>query len=339
MQLIEKLKGTGANCIYLMAVRSHGGDGDKTHNPFIDNDPDKGINPAVLEQWQMWFTEMDKNGIVIYLFLYDDSARIWNTGDRVSREEKEFIHSLVNRFEHHRNLIWCIAEEYQEAFSAKRVKNIAAEIRSADDYDHIIAVHKLNGLDFSEFADEPNIDQFAIQYNVETAEELQAGLAKAWKQARGRYNLNMSEAADYGTGVDARRKSWACAMGGAYVMILEMDIATTVKSDLEDCGRLVRFFESTNFNEMSPHDELRFAGTKYVLAQPGGSYIAYAPELQGNIGLKNTRAGLYKFRWFDCVTGEEFTQENVSVVGGNQSWDKPRSIGNELAVYIRRIGE
>ncbi|MHC4751108.1 MAG: hypothetical protein ACYTFW_14715 [Planctomycetota bacterium] len=175
--------------------------------------------------------------------------------------------------------------------------------------------------------------------NVETAEELQAGLAKAWKQARGRYNLNMSEAADYGTGVDARRKSWACAMGGAYVMILEMDIATTAKSDLEDCGRLVRFFESTNFNEMSPHDELRFAGTKYVLAQPGGSYIAYAPELQGNIGLKNTRAGLYKFRWFDCVTGEEFTQENVSVVGGNQSWDKPRSIGNELAVYIRRIGE
>jgi hypothetical protein len=153
MQLIEKLKGTGANCIYLMAVRSHGGDGDKTHNPFIDNDPDKGINPAVLEQWQMWFTEMDKNGIVIYLFLYDDSARIWNTGDRVSREEKEFIHSLVNRFEHHRNLIWCIAEEYQEAFSAKRVKNIAAEIRSADDYDHIIAVHKLNGLDFSQRRD------------------------------------------------------------------------------------------------------------------------------------------------------------------------------------------
>ncbi len=47
-------------------------------------------------------------------------------------------------------------------------------------------------------------------------------------------------------------------------MILGMDIASTLKSDLEACGRLVRFFESTNFNEMSPHDELRFAGTKYV---------------------------------------------------------------------------
>ncbi|HIE53447.1 MAG TPA: hypothetical protein EYP85_16975 [Armatimonadetes bacterium] len=27
--------------------------------------------------------------------------------------ERDFIHTLVNRFEQHKNLIWCIAEEYQ----------------------------------------------------------------------------------------------------------------------------------------------------------------------------------------------------------------------------------
>jgi hypothetical protein len=64
-----------------------------------------------------------------------------------------------------------------------------------------------------------------------------------------------------------------------------MDIAATAKSDLQDCGRLVRFFESTDFQKLSPHDELAFAGTQYVLARPGGSYIAYASKLQGNIGL------------------------------------------------------
>jgi hypothetical protein len=117
-----------------------------------------------------------------------------------------------------------------------------------------------------------------------------------------------------------------------------MDIATTAKSDLEDCGRLVRFFESTNFNEMSPHDELGFAGTQYVLARPGRSYIAYASKLQGKIGLKNMRAGVYKFHWFDCVTGGEVTKENVTVAGGDLSWDKPGHIGSELAVYIKRIG-
>ena len=344
MALIEKLKGTGANCIYLMAVRSHGGDGDKTHNPFVNSNPRKGINSKVLAQWEEWFTEMDENGIVVYLFVYDDSARIWNTGDRVGKEEKDFIHTLVDRFEHHRNLIWCIAEEYQEAFSAERVKNIAAEIRAADDYDHVIAVHKLNGLDFSEFADEPNIDQFAIQYNVSSADALHKGMIDAWERAQGKYNLNMSEAAEYGSGQQARKKSWACAMGGAYVMILEMDIAATAKGDLEDCGRLVRFFESTDFNEMSPHDELRFAGTKYVLALPGSSYIAYAPELRGKtclttvkIGLRGMKAGSYEFRWFDCVTGNEVAQTKVNVAAGSQSWRKPDGIGRELVVYIRRI--
>ncbi len=335
--LIEKLKGTGANCIYLMVVRSHGGDGDRTHNPFVNNDPRKGLNSKVLAQWDRWFTEMDKNGIVIYLFFYDDSARIWDTGDRVGKEEKDFIHTLVDRFENHRNLIWCIAEEYQEAFSAERVKNIAAEIRAADDYDHVIAVHKLNGLDFSELADEPNIDQFAIQYNVSSADALHKGMTGAWEQAQGKYNLNMSEAADYGSGQEARKKSWACAMGGAYVMILGMDIVSTARDDLEDCGRLVRFFESTNFNEMSPHDELRFAGTKYVLALPGFSYIAYAPQLRGKIGLSDMRPGSYEFRWFDCITGNEVAQTEVNVAAGSQSWRRPDGIGDELAVYIRRI--
>jgi hypothetical protein len=339
MTLIRKLKGTGANCIYLMAVRSHGGDGDKTNNPFLNNDPGKGINPDVLAQWEVWFAEMDRNDIVIYFFFYDDSARVWNTGDRVGKEEKDFVHTIVNRFEHHKNLIWCVAEEYSEALSAKRVINIAAEIRAADDYDHPIAVHKHSGLDFSEFANEPNIDQFAIQYNVPSADALHKGVVRAWKQSRGRYNLNMSEASDYGSGEQARKKSWACAMGGAYVMILGMDIATTTESDLADCGNLVRFFESTNFHEMMPHDELGHGSTKYVLAQPGNSYIAYTPELSREIGLKHMTAGKYEFHWFDCATGKLISQTKVNVSYGDQTWSKPLVIGSELAVYIKRVGK
>jgi CubicO group peptidase (beta-lactamase class C family) len=337
MELIQKMKGTGANCIYLMAVRSHGGDGDRTHNPFTDNDPRKGINSKVLAQWEKWFTEMDSSGIVIYLFFYDDSTRIWKTGDNVGKAERDFIHTIVNRFEHHKNLIWCIAEEYQEGLSVERAKNFAAEIRSADGHNHVIAIHKLNGLDFSEFADEPNIDQFAVQYNVSTADELHEGMVKAFRQAKGRYNINMSEAKGFISGRDSRIKSWACAMAGAHVMILDMDIASTPESDLEDCGRLVRFFESTNFNEMSPHDELAFAGTKYVLARPGFSYIAYSPDLQSEIGLKGMRAGDYEFRWFDCVSGKEVSQADVYVGPGERKWKKPAAIGKELAAYIRRI--
>ncbi|NQT53336.1 hypothetical protein HQ576_14860 [bacterium] len=336
MTLIRKLKGTGANCIYLMAVRSHGGDGDRTHNPFVDNDTAKGLNAKALDQWETWFAAMDEAGIAIFLFLYDDSARVWNTGDRVGTAERDFIQGLVNRFEHHKHLIWCVAEEYGERLSAKRASNIAAEIRAADDHGHPIAIHKNHGIDFAEFADDPNIDQFAIQYNVDSAAELHRGIVKAWKLAEGRYSLNMSEAAKHGSGRTARLNNWACAMGGAYVMILGMDIASTPLGDLKDCGTLVRFFESTSFQEMAPHDELAHAGTEYVLARPGHSYIAYASDLRATIGVKGMAAGTYALRWLDCATGVRVEQTDVRVAAGNHAWPKPPVLGSEVAVYVLR---
>lgn len=341
MVLINKLKGTGTNSIYLMAVRSHGGDGDTTQNPFVDNNPSKGINTKVLDQWEGWFTEMDNNGIVIFFIFYDDSARIWKKSfwdfrDRVSDPERDFIVNIVKRFNHHKNLIWVVAEEYQEAFSAKHVSDIAKVIRTEDDHDHVIAVHKLDGLDFSEFADNPNIDQFAIQYNADSASALHKGIIKAWNSAAGRYNLNMAEVAygGIGIGAEARRKNWAIVMGGAYVMNNGMDIVNTSISDLKDMGRIVNFMESTNFDEMLPHDELAYGGTQYVLALPGDSYIAYASDLSGEIGLRNMIEGTYRFKWFDVTNGNSVIQDNVYVGSGNKTWPKPANIGNELAVYI-----
>ncbi|MBP7053056.1 MAG: serine hydrolase [Phycisphaerae bacterium] len=340
MQLIEKLVPTGANCIYLMAIRSHGGDGDATHNPFIRNDPAQGMNAKVLDQWEQWFAEMDRHGIVIYFFIYDDDALVWNTGDEVGDREREFLQTLVSRFKHHKHLVWCVAEEYGEKLSAERVRRIARIIRDADDRGHVIAVHKNDGLDFSEFADDPCIDQFAIQYNVETAEQLHAGVVQARREAKGRYSVNLSEAADWGAGAESRRKCWACAMGGASVMVLGMDIASTPASDLEDCGTVVRFFQMVaDRSSMEPHDELAHAGTQYVLAGPGGSYMIYASKPQAQVGLKGMTAGTYSFRWLDCASGRTVLQESVYVPAGDGTWARPEGIGDEVAVYLRRVGE
>ena len=161
-------------------------------------------------------------------------------------------------------------------------------------------------------------------------------MVKAWKDASGRYNLNMSEAADHGTGRTARLKNWASAMGGAYVMILGMDIASTSKSDLLDCGRLVSFFESTDFYRMAPHDELRLADTEYVLASPGESYIAYTSKASEEIGLRDMAEGFYKFTWLDCATRKIWSKEHVRVEAGTQKWKIPTGFGNEVAVYISK---
>lgn len=339
-KLIAKLAGTGANCIYIQAVRSHGGDGDRTHNPFVDNDPAKGLNAKVLDQWEGWFAAMDRAGIVTFLFIYDDSACVWNTGDKVGDAERAFLRGLVERFAHHRLLIWCIAEEYRERLSPKRASAIAAQIRSADPHGHPIAIHQNQGLKF-DFPDDPAIDQFAIEYNVKTPEQLHAGVAKAFADAKGRYNLNLAEVAGHGVGKreEIRRRTWASAMGGAYVMVFQMDIASTPPEQLEDCGRVVRFFESTDFATMAPHDELAAGDTQYVLARPGESWIAWSGLRSGPLGLKKMAAGRYDLAWFDCATGRRVEQKGLELEAGDVSLAAPAGIGAEVALHIRRSAD
>ncbi len=188
LALINTLASTGANSIYLMSVRSNGGDGGPTQNPWINDNPSNGLNNAILDQWETWFTEMDNNGIVIFFFFYDDSADPFG-GINMGVGEQQFVKDIVNRFRHHKNLIWVIAEDSQEALSISRISQIAAEIK-ANDPIHPVANHQLSGLTFNH-VDDPNLDQFAIQYNPIplSPQKLHDGMVTAWNNAAGRYNL------------------------------------------------------------------------------------------------------------------------------------------------------
>jgi len=204
--------------------------------------------------------------------------------------------------------------------------------------DHPIAVHKTIGLGFSDFANDPNIDQFAVQYSSNTSKGFHNAMVSAWANANGRYSLNLAEGHPDAFGSQARLRSWAAAMGGAYVMHVRWDIASTDTNDLKDCGRLVSFMESLPLNKMSPHDELAFGATDYVLANPGEDYVAYAANRNGDMGLKGIEAGTYDFTWLNITNGEYVKQVGISVGAGSQSWSAPSGIGNELAVYLHRTG-
>ncbi len=344
MELIGKLAGTGANCVYLMAVRSHGGDGDETQNPFLDHDPAKGFNDRILDQWERWFTVMDRSGITIMFFFYDDGARLAARHQPLTSEEKDFIQVLVNRFKHHQNLIWCVAEEYEEAFTPADVLEFAEVIHQTDEFHHPIAVHKLTGTGFSEFADSGVIDQFAIQLGDADNPAVALGphsthelVLDAWNRAQGRYNLNLSELAYHYAPEDrelTRRRSWAAALAGAYVMVIRMDIESTSLEALEDCGHLVRFLESTDFFDMEPHDELGTSGTEYVLASPGSSYIAYSSSHGGRLGLSGLRPGKYELEWFDCSTGQTRSHSAMELPEGDHAWEVPGDFGRDVALYL-----
>lgn len=183
MSTIRKIARHGGNGLYMIAVRTHGGDAwkdkrdspevwpDDWHNPWNGQDPSQGFNEALLAQWETWFTEMDRRGIIIYFFFFDDAIDLakrfgWalDSQGRLHPDEKMFIQALVNRFQHHRNLVWCVMEEGQEIGTdwKRHVSAIAEAIREADDHGHVIAAHQLGGNVFFHAGD-PNISQFACK--------------------------------------------------------------------------------------------------------------------------------------------------------------------------------
>ena len=191
--IINALGASGVNGLYVEAVRSHGGDGpDATHNPFVNNDPAQGLNAAVLNQWEGWITALESQHVAVFFILYDDHADPFG-GSTVGVAERAFIHGLVDRFENHTNIIWCVAEEYAEALVPSRVSSIAAEIRAADDHAHPIAIHQLTGDNTMDFPNDPNIDQFAQQSNASTPAGLHTAVLTAFNDAAGRFNVNMAE--------------------------------------------------------------------------------------------------------------------------------------------------
>ena len=365
--IIRKLARHGGNGIYMISVRTHGGDAridakespsvwpDDLHNPWNGQDPRSGLNEAILNQWETWFAEMDRSGIVIYFFFYDDAINVakqfgWelDAEGRLHPEEKKFIQALVKRFQHHRNLIWCVMEEGQEigADWRRHVSALAEAIREADDHDHVIASHQLAGNTFFH-ADDPNISQFAIQTHapsVQTTAAFHTWLVEAWRSAGGRYSLNMSEDQVHGAlckkgdRTAVRQRNWAAAMAGAYVMVLGMDGANTPEEWLADCRRLQRFFEAADFRGMVPADGLKLAETEYVLSAPEAGYILYSSDARSSLGAGQTRAGVYDLKWLDCVTGRIVDQPGLKTDGGDQSWRKPEGLGPEVALYAKLRG-
>ncbi len=367
MKLIRKLKKHGGNSIYLQAVRTHGGDAktdrknepkiypDDMHNPWIDQDPKKGLNENILNQWDIWFEEMDKNGIVIYFFIYDDQINVtrqlgWplDESGELHVEEKEFVQAIVRRFKHHKHLIWCVMEEGQEIGLnwQRHISKIAEAIREADEYCHIITAHQLRGNVFYH-ADDPVINQFALQtdkFKVSTVDSLYQFLLQAWKNSENRYSIVMSEDYVHGNVLipeknreETRKRNWAAAMSGSYIMVLGMDIRQTQKKWLKDCRIIQTFFENTNFNQMHPDVSLVSGETVYILAHKGFDYILYSSHSGKGLGINDIPGGVYSFTWLDCVSGKtkEIT-DTITTERKNYFREKPSGFGKEVALYIER---
>lgn len=327
---IDSLVVNGGNTAYVQAVRTHGGDDPTgTHNPWVGNDPMLGLDAAVLDQWEAWFAQMDTAGVVTYLFIYDDAASPFGSGDTVPPMEVAFIEAIVNRFEHLDNLVWAICEECDEAFTPARIRNLASVVRGVDDNRHPIAVHLLEATPFSEYADDPNIDQFALQLTAAGPAGFNSAMKAARATAAGRYSVLMAEGHPDVFGAEARQRAWAVAMAGSGIMHLRWGSnAPLDPADLADCRILADFMRRTDYPLLAP--AAPFGGADYTLAGP--SFIVYG--LSGVVGVAALPVGDYDLLWLDIATGALVRQQGVTFVGGDTLLDPPIGFGAEIAVWL-----
>ena len=223
----------------------------------------------------------------------------------------------------------------------ERASALAAEIRAADDFGHPVAIHQNSALSF-DFAQDPRFDQFAIQWNPPVdADELHSRLAELFRHSSGRFNLNFAERDGHGLAPpdQVRRLNWAAALGGAYVMVYQWDIASTPEEGLRQCGHMVRFMESTPFSGMRPASDLALEETRFVMAGSGGEYIGYTRPGHGRLGLKEVVGGTYEVRWMDVESGETVTDTLSHPAAGSMIFARPESLGPELAFFLRLIPE
>jgi len=341
--LIDKLIAEGGNTLYVEVVRSHGGDGPPDHNPFVNSDETLGLDQDILDQWEGWLQRCDDNGIYVYMFFYDDTTRVWSTGNGVFGAELAFLQAIVDAFEHHPNILWFVAEESEEAHSESKVNNIANAIRAADDHDHLIGNHHHSGDDFKAWFDGSVLQHFGMHLDVSAAAVHQGTIdARDKAEAAGAggngYFATYTEVLYLAGASDAvlRTYLWDVAMGGMQPLIYGADIANTSNAVLNDCRNMSAFFEATDFQTMKNRDELARAGTTYVLANPPSSYIAYADGANGDLGLGGMSAGFHDLLWMDLDTGTMVMQTGVSTGNGDVQFARPVGVGDECAVWVRR---
>lgn len=352
--MIRALAGSGANVIYVQAVRSHGGDGDPTHNPFRGGDPSRGVNPAVLEQWSTWFEALDEAGVIVFLVLYDDGARPFgNEGAALPDAERRFVRRIVDRFERRRNLVWCVAEEYREAFGEVpgRVRALAAAIARYDDHGHPIAVHHAKGDLTMDFRGDSAVGVFALQSGASSPEALHADVRHAVRDAEGRWPVVLSEnwnrregdhpgALVRGDRRGLRQRNWAAAMAGGHVMVLGawgragLHRAPTPEM-LADLGRQRSFFEATDFSGLRSQDDRARGSTRWVLSDGSRKALLYASEPGEPLGLAGLEGGRYVLGWLDPASGAR-RSETLRHEGGVARFERPAGFGPEAALRLSR---
>ncbi len=364
--MIARMARAGVNAFHCLIFRMKRcnikGEGDDQHSPFVDHDPGKPLNEAVLAQWEGWLTEFERAGINVHFEFYNDATDVERMGWALDAngdlhpDERRFIAGVVERFKHHKNILWGIEESSNKLPRARvaHFKKIGALIAQIDNYRHPIVQSFVvpndpegdfppDGVTTDDYAGDPNIRVITwlhvVPHGKDYERQHQEYLLYARKDRR-RFVAMKNETFHHPrAGEQSRRYMWSCAMTGLHTLEAyhHADGPRAASHEtLRDDALISRFMAQTDFYAMYTQDELAAGSTNWVLANPGVSYIAYSYAANEAMGLNDLPAGRYDLLWFDPTSGRQISQKSVSSKAGTATWLKPPGFDHEVALYIKR---
>ena len=352
-QLIETMAKAGVSVCHCLMFRMRRcnikDEGDDQHCPFIDFDPARPLNEKVLAQWEGWLKKMEERGINVHLEFYNDATDVERMGWQLDAngnlhpDEARFFTGIVNRFKGLKNIIWGLEESVNKLPRARTAhfKKLSALIAEVDNHHHPIVQSFVtpdtserdfgaDNITSDEYISDPNIHITTWLHVLPHGEDYEAQHQEYLKYSRinrDRLIVMKSETERFPrTRLQSRRYMWSCAMTGMHTPESGHDVVRRAAL-LPDDGVLRKFMEQTDFYAMRPQDDLAVGATKWVLANPGKSYIAYTYDCSGPMGLRGMTAGIYDFTWLDTVAGRSQSQAGVAVAAGDVTWNKPETLG------------
>ena len=363
-EMIDRMARARVNAFHCQMTRmkrcNFKNEGDDTHTPFVNHDPSQGLNENVLNQWDEWLGQLENKGIIVHLEFYNDATDVemmgWtlDSAGNLHPDERRWIEGIVRKFKHHKNILWGIEESCNKLPKSrtKHFKKIGELIARTDNYNHPIVQSFVvpndpegdfpaEGITSDEYIVDPYIRVVTWLHVVshgDDFEEQHQEYLRFYKRDASKFVVMKNETYHHPRrGAQSRRYMWSCAMTGMHTLEAyhHADKASD-ENKLKDDGRINVFMEQTDFYRMKPRDDLAAGSTRWVLANPGDSYIAYTYDYSGPMGIKSMTAGTYDLKWFDTVDGDTVIQTGVSVPTGDVTWNKPNSMSNEIALYIKR---
>lgn len=365
-ELVRRMARAGVNAFHCQMFRMKRcnikNEGDDSHCPFVDADPSKPLNEAVLSQWEGWLDLLESANIVVHLEFYNDATDVERMGWTLDAagdlhpDERRFIEGIVTRFKHHRNILWGIEESCNKLPAARTAhfRKIGEVIARTDNHHHPIVQSFVvpddpdgdfppGGVMTDPYVGDPHIRVVTWLHVAPQGEDLE-------RQHREYLRYYSRDAANFVVmknetyhhprkGALSRKYMWSAAMAGLHTLEAYHPVDKTDEATLRDDGRIRAFLEQTDFPAMKPRDELAAGSTKWVLADPGESYVAYTYDASGPMGVRGLATGAYDLKWFDPVDGKTVMQAGVAVTSGDATWTKPEPFGREVALHIRRRGE